>query len=178
MVEYLDQETISLKTLIKFAEDCKQNCQRNGYDIENVPVTITHNRLTYAIDNFGLSFGIGSKGAVFRIELDDYNKCMPIVNDVRPEAKNAEYWYSRGASSFDVSGFVKSKPAGERLLRMVKYILEKDEVETWLDWREYEPEWIQFKFSANEFDVLKLSNMAKENNDIITEDIIRACVKQ
>ena len=61
---------------------------------------------------------------------------------------------------------------------MVKYILEKDETETWLDWRETEPEWIQFKFSANEFDVEKLSKMARDNNNIITEEIIRECVKE
>ena len=82
----------------------------------------------------------------------------------------------RGASNYDVSGFVKSKKAGERLLRFVKYVLEKDETETWLDYREYEPEWIQFKFSAKEFDVEKLSKLSEANNDIITEEIIRECI--
>ena len=77
----------------------------------------------------------------------------------------------------EVSGFVVSKPAGERLLRMVKYILETDEPKTFLDYREFEPNWIQFKFSAEEFDVEKLDQMAKANGNIITEQIVRQCVK-
>ena len=154
----------------------ESNCIRNNIDTTKVPVVINKSRLLYGIPWFGVSLGIGN-GA--RITIEPYHEnAMPILEDVRPEAKNAEYWTSRGASDFDVSGFVKSKKAGERLLRMVKYILEKDETETWLDWRETEPEWIQFKFSANEFDVEKLSKMARDNNDIITEEIIRECVKE
>lgn len=60
---------------------------------------------------------------------------------------------------------------------MVKYILDTDEPKTFLDYREFEPNWIQFKFSAEEFDVEKLSQMAIDNDDIITEQIIRQCVK-
>ena len=96
--------------------------------------------------------------------------------DKRPEG-GGEYWKSRGASSYDVSGFVESKPAGERLLRMVKYVLETDEPKTWLDYREFEPNWIQFKFSAEEFDVEKLDQMARDNGDVLTEAIVRRCVK-
>lgn len=62
-------------------------------------------------------------------------------------------------------------------MRMVKYILDTDEPKTFLDYREFEPNWIQFKFSAEEFDVEKLSQMAIDNDDIITEQIIRQCVK-
>lgn len=72
---------------------------------------------------------------------------------------------------------MESKPAGERLLRMVKYILETDEPKSFLDYREFEPNWIQFKFSAKEFDVEKLDQMARANNNIITEQIVRQCVK-
>ena len=62
------------------------------------------------------------------------------------------------------------------LFIIFKLVLEKDECETWLDWRATEPTWIQFKFSAKEFDVKKLSSMAKENNDIINMDIIKECM--
>lgn len=82
---------------------------------------------------------------------------------------------SRGASTFDVSGFITSKAAGLRLLRMVRYVLDTDEPKTWLDYREHEPNWIQFKFSAEEFDVEKLDQMAKANDNIITEQIVRQC---
>ena len=100
---------------------------------------------------------------------------MPIVEDIRPEQEDAEYWSSRGVSDSDVSGFVKSQQAGLRLLRMVKYVLEKDETESWLDWRETEPEWIQFKFSNKEFDLCKLHNMSKEAGGIITMKILKEC---
>jgi len=173
--DFRNQKTITLAALMNALEDFESNCIRNGIDTTKVPVVINHNRLLYGIPWFGVSLGIG-KGA--RITLEAWNEnALPVLEDKRPEAKNAEYWRSRGASSFDVSGFVNTKAAGERLLRMVKYILEKDEVETWLDWRETEPEWIQFKFSAKEFDVEKLSEMAVNNGNIITEDIIRECVK-
>lgn len=95
--------------------------------------------------------------------------------DERPAV--GEYWKSRGASSFDVSGFIASKAAGLRLLRMVRYILDTDEPKTWLDYREYEPNWIQFKFSAEEFDVEKLDASSRANGGVITEQILRDCVK-
>ena len=74
--------------------------------------------------------------------------------------------------------FVKSKPAGERLLRMVKCVLENDEPKSWLDYREHEPDWIQFKFQKEEFDLEKLDDLARKNNDIITIDILKQCVKE
>lgn len=74
-----------------------------------------------------------------------------------------------------VRGFVVSKLAGERLLRMVKYVLDTDNPESWLDFRECEPNWIQFKFSAKEFDVEKLSQLSIDSNGIITEEILRKC---
>ena len=95
--------------------------------------------------------------------------------DERPPV--GEYWKSRSPSSFDVSGYITSKAAGLRLLRMVKYILDTDEPKTWLDYREYEPNYIQFKFSADEFDVEKLSDLSIANGGIITEQIVRQCVK-
>jgi len=96
--------------------------------------------------------------------------------DERPDG-GGEYWKSRGASSSDVSGFVASRAAGLRLLRMVRYVLGTDEPKTWLDYREFEPNWIQFKFSADEFDVEKLDQMARANGNVLTETIVRLCVK-
>ena len=65
-----------------------------------------------------------------------------------------------------------------RLLRMVRYILDTDEPKTWLDYREYEPNWIQFKFSAEEFDVEKLDEVSRANGGVITEQILRDCIKK
>lgn len=92
--------------------------------------------------------------------------------DIRPE--EGEYWKSRGIG-YDLSGFVKSKAAGERLREMVKKVLEKDEPKSWLDYREFEPEWIQFKFQKEEFDLEKLDKLSKENNGILTESILIEC---
>ena len=52
--------------------------------------------------------------------------------------------------------------------------LEEMSFKTRLDWRKFEPNWIQFKFSAKEFDVNKLDKLTKESG-IITEEIINIC---
>lgn len=91
--------------------------------------------------------------------------------DVRPE--QGEYWSPRGIG-YDLSGFVKSKPAGERLLKLVKEILNTETPETWLDYRKSEPFWIQFKFSKNEFNLEKLYDLTKETK-IVTKEIIQEC---
>jgi hypothetical protein len=95
--------------------------------------------------------------------------------DPRPEG-GGEFWYSRGIG-YDLSGFVKSKKAGERLLEMVKEVLGVERPKTWLDYREFEPKRIQFKFQSEEFDLEKLDKMAGENNDIVTKEILIACKK-
>lgn len=92
--------------------------------------------------------------------------------DPRPEY--GEYWNPRGIG-YDLSGFVKSKQAGERLLAIVKEVLGKEEPASWLDWREYEPTWIQFKFQKEEFDLEKLENMAIENDRILNREIFMTC---
>lgn len=91
--------------------------------------------------------------------------------DIRPNY--GEYWSPRGIG-YDLSGFVKSKPAGERLLKMVKEILNTEIPETYLDYREREPFWIQFKFSPKEFNLQKLYNLTKDTK-IITKEIIKDC---
>lgn len=95
-----------------------------------------------------------------------------VQKDIKPEY--GEYWTSRGIG-YDLSGFVKSKVAGERLLQMVKDVLSTDNPKSWLDWREYEPEWIQFKFQKEEFDLYKLDKMCRSNNNIITKEILIEC---
>ena len=92
--------------------------------------------------------------------------------DPRPEY--GEYWSPRGIG-YDLSGFVKSKKAGERLIEIVKEVLGKEKPDTWLDWREYEPEWIQLKFQDNEFDLEKLYQMAIDNHNILTKEILIEC---
>lgn len=169
-----EQEVISLHNLVKWVEDWIRTCSLNDINPKDVPFYIENKNRRYR--PFSGSLRFGNKGASVRIEYFDSDIVRFDPKDKRPEG-GGEYWKSRGASSYDVSGFVASKPAGERLLRMVKYILETDEPETFLDYREFEPNWIQFKFSAEEFDVEKLDQMAKANDNIITEQIVRQCVK-
>lgn len=91
--------------------------------------------------------------------------------DIRPG--EGEYWSSRGASDWDVSGFVRTKQAGERILAMVHEVLDTEECTTFLDFRPREPNWIQFKFHASEFDVNKLDDLTPHG--IITKEIIQQC---
>ncbi len=92
--------------------------------------------------------------------------------DVRPEY--GEYWQPRGIG-YDLSGFVKCKQAGIRILEMVREVLKKDIPESWLDYREHEPFWIQFKMQKTEFDLEKLEKMVNDNNGIITKEILTEC---
>lgn len=97
--------------------------------------------------------------------------------DVRPENGDGEFWKTRGVGYDDVSGFVETKKAGERLLEMVREVLGKDTCRTWLDYRESEPNWIQFKFHSSEFDVERLSQESKELGGVITKDLLLKCKK-
>lgn len=104
-------------------------------------------------------------------------KGIPAWHWEAPDSKpdNGEYWNPRGIG-YDLSGFVKSKQAGERLLQMVKDALKKDKPASWLDYRENEPEWIQFKFQKQEFNLEELERLVKENGGIITTDILSDCM--
>lgn len=167
-------ETYSVGDLLRIVQDWKENLELNHKNIYEVPVYLQDGFEKYVVRRASLSFG-KSFSTSFEFS-KTYGKCNFVAPDKRPEG-GGEYWQTRGESSFDVSGFVVSKLAGERLLRMVKYILETDNPKTWLDYREFEPNWIQFKFSAEEFDVGKLSQMSKDNGGILTEQIVRECVK-
>ena len=169
-----EQEVITLHDLNKWVQDWMLTCELNRVDPKDVPFYIENKNRRYR--PFSGNLGFGNKGVSVRVEYFDSDIVRFDPKDKRPEG-GGEYWKSRGASQYDVSGFVESKAAGERLLRMVKYILETDEPKTFLDYREFEPNWIQFKFSAEEFEVERLSDMAEANNNIITEQIVRLCVK-
>lgn len=168
-----EQKVITLQLLAAWVEEWKHNCQLNKVDPCKVEVFIENEGKLYR--PFSGSLGFGSEDVKASIKYFDSDVVRFDPKDERPPV--GEYWKSRGASATDVSGFVSSKQAGERLLRMVKYILDTDEPKTWLDYREFEPNWIQFKFSAREFDVEKLEEQARANGDILTETIIRQCVK-
>ena len=177
MVDYLDHKTMSFKTLVDAVKNFEHNCYLNNIDPCNVPFIVKTENFKFAIPWYGLAFGIGTGGATVSVEYYKQDKCMPIVPDVRPEGEG-EYWSSRGAGVPDIAGFVTSKQAGVRINMMVDRVLETYEHKSYLDYRETEPTWIQYKFHEDEFDMEKLDTMTRENNGVITEDIIKQCKKE
>lgn len=178
MVQYFDwdKKTMSFQTLIDAVHNFEHNCHLNHIDPKDVPVAVEFGNLKYAIPWYGISLGIGTKGASVHIKSGNYHKIMPIVPDIRPDGEG-EYWSSRGPGYPDISGFVKSKEAGERIDKMVSEVLMNVEHQSWLDYREDEPTWIQYKFHQDEFDMDMLDKLTKENGGIITKDIIKQCSK-
>lgn len=175
-VKYLNGETMSLANLIDLAIWVETNALNNNKNLDDIPVVVSSGRYQYPLHT--VSFGYGSNGMIVSLGMCDDKKLMPVVEDKRPNGeKYGEYWRSRGSTDHNVSGFVVSKEAGERLDRLVKLVLEKNETESWLDYRDYEPEWIQYKFSAKEFNVEKLSELSEENNGVINLDILEICKK-
>lgn len=171
--------TMSLGELEEAVCYMKRNAALNNKDIFDVPVFIESDNEIYCVEGSSISFGKIGITCSLRTEFEGkYNQRIHYVApDERPD--EGEYWESRGISDgLDVSGFVKSKKAGERLLRMVRLVLEKDETDSWLDYREYEPNWIQFKFKPSEFDLEKLDKLVDENNGIVTLDILKESVKK
>lgn len=168
-------KTLSLGELFECVENAVQTANKNNRDIYKTPVFIESNNELFCIESTSTAFG-SRIGMTFRLNTEftgNYNQRIHYVApDERPE--EGEYWTSRGISD-ELSGFVKSKLAGERLLRMVKLVLETDEPRSWLDYREHEPNWIQFKFQKEEFDLEKLNDMSQQNNDIITLNILKEC---
>lgn len=92
--------------------------------------------------------------------------------DDRPDS-GGEYFSPRGIG-YDLAGFVNSKKAGERIIKMVKQVLCSDNVKTWLDYRLHEPKWIQVKFQNEEFNLEKLYNLTKDSK-ILTFEILEEC---
>ncbi len=169
--------TLSLGQLKEQIDHMIKNAELNHKNIYDIPMFINSNNEMYCIEGTSTSWGtLGIIGGITTEFEGQYNQRVHYVApDSRPE--DGEYWNSRGVSEgYDVSGFVVSKQAGERLLRMVRLVLEKDETDSWLDYREREPNWIQFKFKPTEFDLNKLDDLARENNNILTIDILKQCV--
>lgn len=170
-------ETMSLEELKDAVNYAIRVAEKNNKCPCDIPVYITKDEKRYQVSgyNFGIGFG---RETVVTIDFHEYNGIDYIAPDSRPE--EGEYWTSRGPGIAgdgveDCSGFVVSKLAGERLRRMVRLVLEKDDTRSWLDFRQREPNWIQFKFHGSEFDVEKLDEMARANNDILTIDILKQC---
>ncbi len=93
--------------------------------------------------------------------------------DVKPE-NGGEFWSPRGIG-YDLSGFVKSKEAGERVVAMFHLALSRPP-KTWLDYRPSEPKWIQVKVSDEDADLEKLYSLTKDSG-VITQEIICSVVK-
>ena len=80
---------------------------------------------------------------------------------------------SRGAvKDLDLAVFLNSKQSGERILSMVKEVLNIDKPKSWLDWRDSERMWIQFKIDDEEFDVCELDNLIKQNKGILLKEYL------
>lgn len=94
-----------------------------------------------------------------------------ILPDVKPEGEG-EYFQPRGVG-YDLAGFVKCKEAGERIVKMFEVLLRRP-VKTWLDYREYEPAWIQVKVQEEDADLKKLNKLTQDG--IITIDKIKECM--
>lgn len=168
-------KTLSLTQLKERIEYAISTAEINGCDPSNIPVFIRDNRSQsdYCVNETQQCMGATLE---FKMALNiggGYSdEIYYVAPDKRPE--KGEYWKSRGVGS-DLSGFVCSKAAGERILKMVRKILGKKKPNSWLDYRKYEPTWIQFKFDGEEFNLEKLHAMATENGNIITNEILIEC---
>ena len=166
--------TISVSKLLDYAHTALRNCEINNLDPDKVPVFLTLGRDENLYSNIRLSICCSSQlGTYVTLGSSDYYKMFYVAPDSKPEV--GEYWNSRGIG-YDLSGFVVSKLAGERLTRLVKYVLNTDKPLSYLDYREYEPNWIQFKFQKEEFNLELLDKLARENNNIVNETILRQCI--
>ena len=166
--------TISVSKLLEYAHTALRNCEINNLDPDKVPVflTLDHNENLYSY--VGLSICCSSQlGTYVTLGSSDYYKMFYVAPDSKPEV--GEYWRSRGVG-YDLSGFVVSNLAGERLTRLVKYVLNTDEPLSHLDYREFEPNWIQFKFQKEEFNLELLDKLARANKNIVNEAILRQCM--
>ena len=170
--------TMSLEELKQCVDYMIRNAEANHKKPSDIPVFIESDRKKYCIGDNSISWGkLGMNCSLVTEFEGKYNeKLYYVAPDSRPE--EGEYWESRGVSNYDVSGFVVSKLAGERLLRMVKYVLETDEPESRLDYREYEPNHIQFKFKPSEFDLVLLDKLTKEADGVVTLDMLKKCKKE
>ncbi len=95
---------------------------------------------------------------------------------IRPDKKPdiGEYFKPRGVG-YDLAGFVESRISGERIINMFRKILGHD-IKTWLDYRDFEPDWIQIKVQKE--DGIDLEELCKLTQDgVITEEKILESLK-
>lgn len=164
--------TMSVAELYQAASRMVDFCTQNGQNTTHTPVFIDYDYKRHTFT--GYSLGLGESGTlVCTLQTSPREELRYIAPDSRPES--GEYWRSRGIGGGECSGFVVSKAAGERLRRMVNLVLENDTPKSHLDYRESEPNWIQFKFNENEFNLSNLDVMALENGNIITLDMLYSC---
>ena len=166
--------TISVSKLLDYVHTVIHNCETNDLDPDKVPVFLALGRDENLYSNIRLSTCCSSQlGTYVILGSSDYYRMFYVAPDSKP--KVGEYWRSRGVG-YDLSGFVVSKLAGERLTRLIKYVLNTDKPLSHLDYREYEPNWIQFKFQKEEFNLELLDKLARENENIVNEAILRQCM--
>jgi hypothetical protein len=96
-----------------------------------------------------------------------------VLPDLKP-ADEGEFFSPRGVGD-DLAGFVKSKQAGERIIKMFESVLRRP-VKTYLDYRKHEPTWIQVKVQKEDCDLEKLCKLTKDG--IITIDKIKQSIRQ
>lgn len=93
--------------------------------------------------------------------------------DIRPKGVDGEFWSPRGVG-YDLAGFVQSKEAGERILQMIKDLIE-EEPKSWLDYRPKEPMWIQVKIQKEDgFHLETLNNLCKDG--VINKHKLALCL--
>lgn len=104
---------------------------------------------------------------------------IPKHEYIRPDIKphEGEYWGPRGVG-YDLSGFVKSKQAGERIVAMVEEVIGK-KPKSWLDYRKSEPTWIQVKIQKEDgFDLNMLTKLCYEDGIITKDRLIKSLNKE
>ena len=169
-------KTLSVAELKEHVAHMEKHAELNHLDIAKIPAFIVADNKKFCISDTSIAWG--RTGTRFGIETQTQGMHNEELRFEAPDSRPAEgeYWDSRGiGDGLDLSGFVVSQPAGRRLARMVRLVLEKDDTESWLDWRESSPNHIQFKFKPTEFDLEKLDTLSREAGGIVTLEILRQC---
>lgn len=105
-----EQKKITLANLQQWVDSCVHNCELNHKDPSEVEFIIMDSTERKEYRPFSSFLSWGSNGTKAGIEFFRSDVIRFDPKDERPAV--GEYWKSRGASSFDVSGFITSKAAG------------------------------------------------------------------
>lgn len=165
-------KTLSLGELIDDLNEYSNELKNDNVNIYDLPVLIDYSFGTRFTINKIRSFG---EFCAFSIS-DRENKLIFEEPDVRPEF--GEYCEIDYRCDNGLIVNVKTKNAGMRLLRTVKYVLENDDIKSRFNISDspYAPH--RFKFSADEFDLNTLEDLICDNNDIVDEHILRKSIKK